>query len=76
MKILIVFIFLYLCSLSFLTIMDLISGITFSESVLILFKSFSVITTAEKVIVFVAVFIPFLFPAFNSLNKSKKTRTK
>lgn len=76
MKILTVYITLYICCLSFLTIMDLISGITFFESTRILLQSFSVITAAEKVIVFVAVLIPFLMPVISNLNKTKKTRTK
>ncbi|MGM0881307.1 MAG: hypothetical protein ACQEXQ_09710 [Bacillota bacterium] len=76
MKIPIVFVTILVFCLAFLVMVDLISGIAFSEAINILAQSFTVVTVGEKIIVFVTVAIPFIIPFVSFLNKKKQAKTK
>lgn len=72
MKLLAVSIMIFVFCLAFLVTIDLISGIPFPEAIRIIVESFTVVTVQEKIIVFVAVIIPFMIPFASIINKKKK----
>ncbi|RCW45509.1 hypothetical protein [Paenibacillus prosopidis] len=76
MKIPIVFITILVFCLAFLVMVDLISGIAFSEAINILAHSFTIVTAGEKIIVFATVAIPFIIPFVSFFIKKKQAKTK
>ena len=76
MKIPVIFVTILLLCLAYLVTVDVIAGVSFPEAIRILVQSFSVVTIQEKIIVFVAIIMPFLMPFISSSNKKKKAKTK
>lgn len=60
MKIIMVYITLFLSCATFLIVTDLLSGIKLPVAIHILFKSFSVLTGADYLILIVSLAIPFV----------------
>lgn len=72
MKLPVVFITILVSCLAFLITLDMLTGMTFPEAVNILAQSFTVVTVEEKIIVAVAVIIPFYLPLIGYFKKKRK----
>ncbi|MCA0758487.1 hypothetical protein KP806_25860 [Paenibacillus sp. N4] len=74
MKLPFVFLIILVSCLAFLVTVDMLSGMSFREAVNILAQSFTVVTVEEKIIVAVAVIIPFYLPLIGYFKKKRKQK--
>jgi hypothetical protein len=75
MRIVFAYITIFLLSLFFLVITDMVTGMKFSEAINVLKESFSVITTAEYVIILMLLISPILAPLITFMKRRRKTKS-
>lgn len=76
MKILAVYVVLFLSTLAFLVFVDVLTGMKLSEAIGILKESFTVTSRADNAIIFVALFVPFYPPLTAWIKRRKKSKRR